>query len=79
MNKNFKITTLALILFLTLPVSVLAHPGRTDANGCHTNRKTGEYHCHNTPAISETKKARTEARVLVKTKARSIGKNRGKK
>lgn len=23
-----------------------AHSGKTDANGCHTNRKTGEYHCH---------------------------------
>jgi len=23
-----------------------AHPGRTDSSGCHTNRKTGEYHCH---------------------------------
>lgn len=23
-----------------------AHPGGLDANGCHTNRKTGEYHCH---------------------------------
>lgn len=24
-----------------------AHPGRTDANGGHYNRKTGEYHYHN--------------------------------
>jgi hypothetical protein len=23
-----------------------AHPGGLDANGCHTNHKTGEYHCH---------------------------------
>ncbi|RWN47384.1 MAG: YHYH domain-containing protein [Mesorhizobium sp.] len=23
-----------------------AHGGGTDANGCHTNHKTGEYHCH---------------------------------
>lgn len=23
-----------------------AHPGGLDASGCHTNRKTGEYHCH---------------------------------
>jgi endonuclease YncB( thermonuclease family) len=71
MNRNFKITTLAFILLLTLPVSVLAHPGRTDANGCHTNRKTGEYHCHNTPTTSETKEARTEARVSAKTETRN--------
>lgn len=23
-----------------------AHPGGLDKQGCHTNRKTGEYHCH---------------------------------
>ena len=25
---------------------VLAHPGGLNAQGCHTNKKTGEYHCH---------------------------------
>ena len=24
-----------------------AHPGGTNAQGCHTNHKTGGYHCHN--------------------------------
>lgn len=24
----------------------LAHSGGTDANGCHYNHKTGQYHCH---------------------------------
>ncbi len=23
------------------------HSGRTNAEGCHNNRKIGEYHCHN--------------------------------
>lgn len=23
-----------------------AHGGGLDANGCHTNRKTGDHHCH---------------------------------
>ncbi|MEE3649443.1 MULTISPECIES: YHYH domain-containing protein [unclassified Brenneria] len=27
--------------------SAFAHSGGTDANGCHTNHKTGDYHCHN--------------------------------
>jgi hypothetical protein len=31
---------------LTAIAPALAHPGRTDANGCHTNRRTGDYHCH---------------------------------
>lgn len=29
-----------------LMVSVSAHPGRTDSNGGHHNRSTGEYHYH---------------------------------
>lgn len=28
----------------------MAHGGGLDANGCHTNRKTGDYHCHRAPA-----------------------------
>ena len=25
----------------------LGHSGGTDSSGCHTNSKTGDYHCHN--------------------------------
>lgn len=32
--------------FFTVPSPALAHGGGLDANGCHTNRKTGDYHCH---------------------------------
>lgn len=39
-----------LVLFLTLPETVAAHGGGLDAQGCHTNRKTGDYHCHRPPA-----------------------------
>lgn len=28
------------------PPTASAHSGGLDANGCHTNRKTGDYHCH---------------------------------
>ena len=24
----------------------VSHSGGTDGRGCHTNHKTGEYHCH---------------------------------
>jgi hypothetical protein len=34
-----------LILFACAGVAK-AHGGGLDQNGCHTNRKTGEYHCH---------------------------------
>jgi endonuclease G len=34
----------ALTIFFAGIVS--AHPGGVNKDGCHTNRKTGEYHCH---------------------------------
>jgi hypothetical protein len=36
---------LALLFFLPAALSY-AHPGRTNSDGCHTMRATGEYHCH---------------------------------
>lgn len=43
-----KLFSLLLVLSLLLSVSVpaYAHPGKTDANGGHTDRTTGEYHYH---------------------------------
>lgn len=37
--------TLAITLWLWA-VTVSGHGGGLDANGCHHNRKTGDYHCH---------------------------------
>lgn len=37
-------TVLSILAFTSLAVS--AHPGRTNSEGCHNNRKTGDYHCH---------------------------------
>ena len=38
---------LFLLIFSVLAYNVgYAHPGRTDANGGHYNRRTGEYHTH---------------------------------
>jgi len=34
-----------------------AHPGGLDAKGCHTNKKTGEYHCHRPQADAATQPA----------------------
>lgn len=34
------------ILFFILPTVAFAHPGRTDGNGGHYNRSTGNYHYH---------------------------------
>ena len=40
----------AAFLLLGAPGTAFGHGGGLDANGCHTNRKTGEYHCHRAPA-----------------------------
>lgn len=40
-----RLLTLLLCLFLLCP-SALAHGGKTDANGGHYDRSTGEYHYH---------------------------------
>ena len=36
---------LALLCVLVPPMS-FAHGGGLNADGCHNNRKTGDYHCH---------------------------------
>ncbi|WP_152604092.1 YHYH domain-containing protein [Methylotenera sp. G11] len=35
-----------IVLAFAFSLSAVAHSGRTDANGCHHDRKTGGYHCH---------------------------------
>ena len=32
--------------------SAFAHGGGLNAQGCHNNRKTGDYHCHRAPSAS---------------------------
>ncbi len=54
------------LLLLVLPLSVFAHAGRLNAEGCHNNKKTGQYECHEvkekTAKVSAKSKARTDAR-----------------
>lgn len=40
------------LLALTAAVPLLAHGGGLNAEGCHNNRKTGDYHCHRGSAQS---------------------------
>lgn len=37
---------LATLVAMFLSSDLWAHGGGLDANGCHNNRKTGDYHCH---------------------------------
>jgi hypothetical protein len=78
MRKILKLTILICILTFSLSGSIFAHPGRTDAKGCHTCRTNceswgleyGEYHCHN----GKIKEVVKEAKDTAKIKAKNIAK-----
>lgn len=40
-------------LGLLLSAEALAHPGGLNAQGCHNNRKTGDYHCHRPQPVAQ--------------------------
>jgi hypothetical protein len=40
------IRTWILVLPLFVSIDAFGHGGGLDSKGCHTNRKTGDYHCH---------------------------------
>ncbi len=37
-----------LLTYASVPTA-FAHGGGLNADGCHNNRKTGDYHCHKSP------------------------------
>ena len=57
MRKNIFSALMIGIVMVVTAVSVMGHPGRTDANGGHYNRKTGEYHYHNGGGSSSSSKS----------------------
>ena len=65
MKRLFLVLVLSL---LALPLSAPAwsHPGTTDEYGCHTNRQTGEHHCHNTGSVSVRGSTRGQTSIKVK-------------
>ena len=47
MHKLSNLNRISLAVVATLFAGIVfAHPGGLNAQGCHTNKKTGEYHCH---------------------------------
>lgn len=44
--RKLKVIILFIILVLIISTISFAHPGRTDSNGGHYDRSTGEYHYH---------------------------------
>lgn len=54
---NQAIRTAVALAALTASAPVLSHGGGLNADGCHTNRKTGDYHCHRAPSVAPTRAA----------------------
>ena len=48
------ITVFVSSIFLALAAQ--AHGGGLNAEGCHNNHKTGDYHCHRAPAAKPAQK-----------------------
>lgn len=46
MKKIISVVLAITVMIFSLVVFASAHPGRTDSNGGHYNRDTGEYHYH---------------------------------
>ncbi len=50
----FALSAAALLAWGTPAAPAFAHGGGLNAEGCHNNRKTGDYHCHRGPSASSS-------------------------
>ena len=57
MNLTKAVLVLGLCMAMSGYEPAYAHGGGLNAQGCHNNRKTGDYHCHRKPQKSEPTKA----------------------
>lgn len=55
------LSILALLISSTAPLPALAHGGGLNAQGCHNNRKTGDYHCHRGASAASTSRSKSYA------------------
>ena len=58
------------LVLLLISSTAFAHGGRTNSEGCHNNRSTGDYHCHN-QVEEPVKEARSDARTESRGSSRS--------
>lgn len=50
--RTFHVMAAAIVLFVVGSSPAFAHGGGLNSEGCHNNRKTGDYHCHRAAAPS---------------------------
>lgn len=85
-KKGLNLTFCIILLFVFL-MTASAHPGRTDKNGGHYNRSTGEYHYHSgeyagrsqSSSSSSTKKKTTKETESSKPKKEAEDENEEEK
>lgn len=65
-NKITFAIVFSLVVSISIPVQTFAHGGGLDAQGGHTNRKTGEYHFHRGPQAGQSAGAKQKPSVSVK-------------
>lgn len=54
----------AALLWSAEPSVAVAHPGGLNAEGCHNNRRTGDYHCHRGSSGGSRRAARSRPQAL---------------
>lgn len=57
---------LLLLLILLVPFSSFAHSGKLNTDGCHNNKKTGQYECHAMIAKGAKQNSKTVAKKVAK-------------
>ena len=75
MSKKIYSILISIVMICSCSISAVAHPGRTDANGGHYNRKTGEYHYHNNGNASGGSKSSKKSSSSGKTSSGSSNKS----
>ena len=59
------------LLLIALSGSAWAHPGGLNSEGCHNNRKTGDYHCHRGRSAAGSSVDRSRAVGLIGSRSSS--------
>lgn len=78
MSANFVLGLIAAAVLVSWVPEAAAHGGGLNAQGCHNNRKTGDYHCHRAPAAAPAPTPRPVAAsapkptTLAPTRARAV-------
>lgn len=63
------ILRISIVLCVLIATATMAHSGRTDSNGGHTDRKTGKYHYHGTKSAPVQSKWNDKVATIPSTRA----------